>query len=80
MRKVTVDDLRELLAASLAEPVLVLTEGRLRVEPPTAGRPASDVVTRSELRRRLGDAGEPGNRDLELIAATLTTAVGERGA
>jgi hypothetical protein len=80
MLKVTVDDLRELLASPIPDPVLVLTGGRIRVEPAdaeTAG--ASDVITRDELRHRLADAAEVTDRDLELIAATLTTAVVQRG-
>jgi hypothetical protein len=79
MVKVTVDDLRRLLGSSLADPVLVLTSGRMEVEPAdaeTAG--ASEVITRSDLRARL-DGEEATDPALELIAATLTTAVVQRG-
>ncbi|MEU4249827.1 hypothetical protein AB0F15_20705 [Amycolatopsis sp. NPDC026612] len=78
MSQVTVDDLRGLLGSDLPDPVLVLTGGRLRVEPSdrrTAG--ASEVITRGDLRERLGDAA--ADRDLELVAATLTTAMVQRG-
>jgi hypothetical protein len=78
MSQVTVDDLRRLLDSDLPDPVLVLTEGRLAVEPSdarTAG--ASEVITRGDLRDRLGEAD--GRRDLELVAATLTTAIVQRG-
>ncbi|MGK3204396.1 hypothetical protein [Amycolatopsis sp. MEPSY49] len=79
MSKVTVDDLRGLLESPLPDPVLVLTAGRLRVEPAdaeTAG--ASDVITRADLRARL-DGEEATDHELELIAATLTTAIVQRG-
>ncbi|WP_410667591.1 hypothetical protein [Amycolatopsis sp. cmx-4-68] len=79
MLKVTIDDLRRLLGSSLPDPVLVLTGGRMVIEPAgseTAG--ASDVISRAALRDRL-DGSEPTDRDLELIAATLTTAVVQRG-
>ena len=78
MSQVTVEELRRLLESDLHDPVLVLTEGRLRVEPSdgrTAG--ASEVITRGDLRERLGDAA--ADRDLELIAATLTTTIVQRG-
>jgi hypothetical protein len=79
MLKVTIDDLRRLLGSSLPDPVLVLTAGRMEVEPAdaeTAG--ASDVITRADLRARL-DGEEATDHELELIAATLTTAVVQRG-
>jgi hypothetical protein len=80
MLKVTVDDLRELLASPLPDPVLVLTGGAMRVEPSGAGTAgASEVITRGDLRERLPEAAEVADRDLELIAATLTTAVVQRG-
>ncbi|SFW70599.1 hypothetical protein [Amycolatopsis australiensis] len=80
MTKVTTGDLRALLGSALPDPVLVLTGGRIVVEPGedrTAG--ASEVITRGDLRQRLA-GGEATDRELELIAATLTTAVVERGA
>ncbi|OXM62896.1 hypothetical protein [Amycolatopsis vastitatis] len=79
MLKVTIDDLRRLLESSLPDPVLVLTGGRMEVEPAgaeTAG--ASDVITRADLRARL-DGEQAIDHELELIAATLTTAVVQRG-
>jgi hypothetical protein len=54
--------------------VLVLTGGRLVVEPSadrTAG--ASEVITRGDLRKQAADRG------LDLIAATLTTTIVQRG-
>ncbi len=79
MLKVTVDDLRHLLRSSLADPVLVLTAGRMEIEPAEAGTAgATDVITRADLRARL-DGEEPTDHELELIAATLTTAVVQRG-
>jgi hypothetical protein len=74
MAEVTVEDLRGLLRSDVPDPVLVLTGGRLVVEPSgdrTAG--ASEVITRGDLREQLDD------RDLDLIAATLTTAIVQRG-
>ena len=79
MLKVTIDDLRRLLASSLADPVLVLTGGRMEIEPAdakTAG--ASDVITRTDLRAQL-DEEEATDHEFELIAATLTTAIVQRG-
>jgi hypothetical protein len=79
MVKVTIEDLRRLLGSSLADPVLVLTGGRMEVEPADAGTAgASEVITRSDLRVRL-DGKEATDPELELIAATLTTAVVQRG-
>ncbi|MDQ7809315.1 hypothetical protein Q5425_36790 [Amycolatopsis sp. A133] len=74
MAEVTVDDLRGLLESDVPDPVLVLTGGRLVVEPSgdrTAG--ASEVITRGDLRKQSED------RALDLIAATLTTTIVQRG-
>ncbi|WP_206793681.1 hypothetical protein [Amycolatopsis sp. MtRt-6] len=74
MAEVTVEDLRGLLESDLPDPVLVLTGGRPVVEPSanrTAG--ASEIITRGDLRTQLDDRG------LDLIAATLTTAIVQRG-
>ncbi|WP_410592236.1 hypothetical protein [Amycolatopsis sp. lyj-23] len=74
MAEVTVDDLNGLLESGVPDPVLVLTGGRLVVEPSgdrTAG--ASEVITRGALREQLDE------RPLELIAATLSTAIVQRG-
>ncbi|MGW4057695.1 hypothetical protein ACWEGE_05425 [Amycolatopsis sp. NPDC004747] len=77
--KVTIDDLRRLLGSSLPDPVLVLTGGRMEVEPADTETPgASDVITRTDLRAQL-DGEEATDHELELIAATLTTAVVQRG-
>ncbi|QRP50090.1 hypothetical protein [Amycolatopsis sp. FDAARGOS 1241] len=79
MPEVAVGHLRELLASTLPDPVLVLVEGRVRVEPRDTETPgAGDVISRAGLRGRPGAATESTDRDLELIAATLTTAVVQR--
>ncbi|MFB9690810.1 hypothetical protein [Amycolatopsis plumensis] len=74
MAEVTVEDLRGLLESDVPDPVLVLTGGRVVVEPSgdrTAG--ASEVITRGDLRRQQADRG------LDVIAATLTTTIVQRG-
>ncbi|MEV7043426.1 hypothetical protein [Amycolatopsis sp. NPDC051061] len=49
-----------------------------RFSPTTGTAGASDVITRTGLRARV-DGEDPTDDELELIAATLTTAVVQRG-
>jgi hypothetical protein len=79
--KVTIDDLRRLLASPLPEAELVLVEGHLRIRAAGGGADgAVSVIGRDDLRSRFDAAAEPADRDLELVAATLNTTIVERGA
>ncbi|MGW4213512.1 hypothetical protein ACWEIJ_36385 [Lentzea sp. NPDC004789] len=76
---VPVDDLKRLLQSDRPDATLVLVEGRYvvadRVEVASGALP---VVTREELLERLG--GRPiTDRDLDEVAATLSSAVDNRG-
>ncbi|MBB4683977.1 hypothetical protein [Amycolatopsis jiangsuensis] len=77
---VTVADLRGLLGSPDDGAILVLVEGRLRTVPADArDSGAIPVISRAALDERL--EGRPAtDRELELIAATLTTGIAEQGA
>jgi hypothetical protein len=79
--KVTIDDLRRLLASSLPDAELVLVEGRFQVRTADSGADgAITVISQGDLRSHLDGIPEPADRDLELVAATLETTIVERGA
>ncbi|KZB80912.1 hypothetical protein [Amycolatopsis regifaucium] len=81
--KVTIGDLRRLLESELPDPTLILIEGQVRVvsaadDDNRSG--AIEVTTQAELRSRLSGGPEPGDGELEAVAATLNTMIVERGA
>jgi hypothetical protein len=72
-------DLRRLLDSDLADPVLVLQEGRAEVVPGDGrDRSGLEIVSRAEF---VGRAGRTtfSDEDLERQAARLSTAVDELG-
>ncbi len=74
---ITPEHLQALLDATSDTARLGLVEGRFEVLDGDAGDGALEVITRSELRDRLGD--DPGDDELERQAATLTAVVEQLG-
>ncbi|GHH33556.1 hypothetical protein [Lentzea cavernae] len=79
---IPVQDLEQLLRSTKPEAALVLVEGRYVVADhdelaTDALRGALSVVTRQELLDRVGE--HPAGRELEEAAATLSSAVDNRG-
>ncbi|MGW7054290.1 hypothetical protein [Streptomyces sp. NPDC054887] len=80
---ITEDHVRELLRSRVAEPTLVVVEGRARVVPAAdlesdAYRGAIEVVSAEDLARRL-DSTDPSDQDISAVASGLNTSVAELG-
>jgi hypothetical protein len=79
---ISTDDVRRLLQSDEPDAVLVLLEGRAEVIAGGRGdseqyRGALEVISRSDLVKRLGDA--PSEHDVAEQAALLDTTVSELG-
>ncbi|MGX6512525.1 hypothetical protein [Rhodococcus sp. SJ-2] len=78
----TADDLRNLLDSTLADPALVLDEGRFRVvgaEDMTERHRAFVVLTQKQLRDELPSDQEYDETALELRASSLDSTIANLG-